>query len=102
MPQMWWHWKRTRKPLVAISVFSENKNTSDATQGNLSSTLAPKGYTIPTEAVFEELVNAGNLEVVPQSTSLGGNLQLRAYQDGGFRVAIHLSAYGWILGWREP
>lgn len=33
--------------------------------------MAPKGYTIPTDAVFEELVNAGNLEVVPQSTSLG-------------------------------
>ena len=49
---------------------SEKKSTSDATQ-DLSSTLAPEGYTIPTDAVFEELVNAGNLEVVPQSTSLG-------------------------------
>lgn len=49
---------------------SEKKSTSDATQ-DLSSTLAPTGYTIPTDAVFEELVNAGNLEVVPQSTSLG-------------------------------
>lgn len=49
---------------------SEKKSTSDANQ-DLSSTLAPTGYTIPTDAVFEELVNAGNLEVVPQSTSLG-------------------------------
>lgn len=49
---------------------SEKKSTSDANQ-DLSSALAPAGYTIPTDAVFEELVNAGNLEVVPQSTSLG-------------------------------
>lgn len=49
---------------------SEKQNTSDANQ-DLSSDLAPAGYTIPTDAVFEELVNAGNLEVVPQSTSLG-------------------------------
>ena len=49
---------------------SEKKSTSDASQ-DLSSALAPEGYTIPTDAVFEELVNAGNLEVVPQSTSLG-------------------------------
>lgn len=49
---------------------SEKKSTSDANQ-DLSSVLAPAGYTIPTDAVFEELVNAGNLEVVPQSTSLG-------------------------------
>lgn len=49
---------------------SKKQNTSDANQ-DLSSTLAPEGYTIPTDAVFEELVKAGNLEVVPQSTSLG-------------------------------
>lgn len=49
---------------------SKKQNTSDANQ-DLSSDLAPAGYTIPTDAVFEELVNAGNLEVVPQSTSLG-------------------------------
>ena len=49
---------------------SKKQNTSDANQ-DLSSVLAPEGYTIPTDAVFEELVNAGNLEVVPQSTSLG-------------------------------
>lgn len=49
---------------------SEKQNSKDANQ-DLSSVLAPEGYTIPTDAVFEELVNAGNLEVVPQSTSLG-------------------------------
>lgn len=62
---------KNKKAIGGYFCISENKNTSDATQGNLSSTLAPKGYTIPTDAVFEELVNAGNLEVVPQSTSLG-------------------------------
>lgn len=49
---------------------SKKQNHKDANQ-DLSSVLAPEGYTIPTDAVFEELVNAGNLEVVPQSTSLG-------------------------------
>lgn len=62
---------KNKKAIGGYFCISEKKNTSDATQGNLSSTLAPKDYTIPTDAVFEELVNAGNLEVVPQSTSLG-------------------------------
>ena len=63
--------EKNKKAIGGYFCISEKKNTSDATQGNLSSTLAPEGYTIPTEAVFKELVNAGNLEVVPQSTSLG-------------------------------
>lgn len=63
--------EKNKKAIGGYFCISEKKNTSDATQGNLSSTLAPTGYTIPTDAVFEELVNAGNLEVVPQSTSLG-------------------------------
>lgn len=63
--------EKNKKAIGGYFCISEKKNTSDATQGDLSSTLAPKGYTIPTDAVFEELVNAGNLEVVPQSTSLG-------------------------------
>lgn len=63
--------EKNKKAIGGYFCISEKKNTSDATQGNLSSTLAPIGYTIPTDAVFEELVNAGNLEVVPQSTSLG-------------------------------
>lgn len=61
---------KNKKAIGGYFCISEKKSTSDATQ-DLSSTLAPTGYTIPTEAVFEELVNAGNLEVVPQSTSLG-------------------------------
>lgn len=61
---------KNKKAIGGYFCISEKKSTSDATQ-DLSNTLAPKGYTIPTDAVFEELVNAGNLEVVPQSTSLG-------------------------------
>ena len=62
--------EKNQKAIGGYFCISEKKSTSDATQ-DLSSTLAPTGYTIPTDAVFEELVNAGNLEVVPQSTSLG-------------------------------
>lgn len=62
--------EKNNKAIGGYFYISEKKSTSDATQ-DLSSTLAPTGYTIPTDAVFEELVNAGNLEVVPQSTSLG-------------------------------
>ena len=61
---------KNKKAIGGYFCISGKKSTSDATQ-DLSSTLAPTGYTIPTDAVFEELVNAGNLEVVPQSTSLG-------------------------------
>lgn len=62
--------ENNKKAIGGYFCISKKQNTSDANQ-NLSSVLAPEGYTIPTDAVFEELVNAGNLEVVPQSTSLG-------------------------------
>ena len=62
--------KKNKKAIGGYFCISKKQNTSDANK-DLSSVLAPKGYTIPTDAVFEELVNAGNLEVVPQSTSLG-------------------------------
>lgn len=62
--------EKNTKAIGGYFCISEKKSTSDANQ-DLSSALAPEGYTIPTDAVFEELVNAGNLEVVPQSTSLG-------------------------------
>ena len=62
--------EKNEKAIGGYFCISEKKSTSDASQ-DLSSALAPEGYTIPTDAVFEELVNAGNLEVVPQSTSLG-------------------------------
>lgn len=62
--------KENKKAIGGYFCISEKQNQKDANQ-DLSSVLAPEGYTIPTDAVFEELVNAGNLEVVPQSTSLG-------------------------------
>ena len=62
--------KKNKKAIGGYFCISKKQNTSDANQ-DLSSDLAPKGYTIPTDAVFEELVNADNLEVVQQSTSLG-------------------------------
>lgn len=62
--------EKNEKAIGGYFCISKKQNTSDANQ-DLSSDLAPTGYTIPTDAVFEELVNAGNLEVVPQSTSLG-------------------------------
>lgn len=62
--------EKNKKAIGGYFCISKKQSTSDANQ-DLSSALAPEGYTIPTEAVFEELVNAGNLEVVPQSTSLG-------------------------------
>lgn len=62
--------EKNKKVIGGYFCISKKQSTSDANQ-DLSSALAPEGYTIPTDAVFEELVNAGNLEVVPQSTSLG-------------------------------
>lgn len=62
--------EKNKKAIGGYFCISKKQNASDANQ-DLSSVLAPEGYTIPTDAVFEELVNAGNLEVVPQSTSLG-------------------------------
>lgn len=62
--------EKNKKAIGGYFCISKKQNTSDANK-DLSSVLAPKGYTIPTDAVFEELVNADNLEVVPQSTSLG-------------------------------
>lgn len=50
---------------------SENKNTSDVKQGNLSSTLSPKGFEIPEKSVFEDLIAKGTLNTEIRTTSLG-------------------------------
>ena len=50
---------------------SENKNSSDAKQGNLSSELSPKGFEIPDKSVFEDLVAKGTLNTEIRTTSLG-------------------------------
>ena len=50
---------------------SENKNYSDAKQGNLSSKLSPEGFEIPDKSVFEDLVAKGTLNTKIRTTSLG-------------------------------
>lgn len=50
---------------------SDNKNESDAKQGNLSSELSPDGFEIPDKSVFEDLVDAGTLITKTSSTTLG-------------------------------
>ena len=50
---------------------SENKNYSDAKQGNLSSELSPKGFEIPEKSVFEDLIAKGTLKTEVRHTALG-------------------------------
>ena len=50
---------------------SENKNYSDAKQGNLSSELSPKGFEIPEKSVFEDLIANGTLKTEVRHTALG-------------------------------
>lgn len=50
---------------------SENKNTSDVKQGNLSSTLSPKGFEIPEKSVFEDLIANDTLKTEVRHTALG-------------------------------
>ena len=50
---------------------SENKNTSDIKQGNLSSTLSPKGFEIPEKSVFEDLIANDTLKTEVRHTALG-------------------------------
>ena len=90
--------EKNKKAIGGYFCISEKKSTSDATQ-DLSSTLAPEGYTIPTDAVFEELVNAGNLEVVPQSTSLGETYNcVRIKTVGSELPYIYLPMGGFLEG----
>lgn len=50
---------------------SENKNSTDATKGNLSSELSPEGFEIPDKSVFEDLVNAKRFKTETRQTALG-------------------------------
>lgn len=50
---------------------SEDKNSTDATLGNLSSELSPDGFQIPDKSVFEDLVNAKRLKTETRQTALG-------------------------------
>ena len=50
---------------------STDKNTSDIKQGNLSSTLSPKGFEIPEKSVFEDLIANDTLKTEVRHTALG-------------------------------
>ena len=50
---------------------SENKNSSDATKGNLSSELSPDGFEIPDRFVFEDLIANYTLKTEVRHTALG-------------------------------
>lgn len=50
---------------------SEDKNSTDATLGNLSSELSPDGFQIPDKSVFEDLVNAKRLKTETRQSALG-------------------------------
>ena len=90
--------EKNKKAIGGYFCISEKQNSKDANQ-DLSSTLAPTGYTIPTDAVFEELVNAGNLEVVPQSTSLGETYNcVRIKTVGSELPYIYLPMGGFLEG----
>ena len=50
---------------------STDKKESDVKQGNLSSTLSPKGFEIPDRSVFEDLMAQGTLKTEKCHTALG-------------------------------
>lgn len=50
---------------------SENKTSPDATKGNLSSELSPKGFEIPDKSVFEDLIANDTLKTEVRHTALG-------------------------------
>ena len=50
---------------------SENKNSSDVKQGNLSSELSPAGFEIPDRFVFEDLIANDTLKTEVRHTALG-------------------------------
>ena len=50
---------------------SENKNESDAKQGNLSSVLSPEGFEIPKKSVFKDLIANDTLKTEVRHTGLG-------------------------------
>lgn len=90
--------EKNKKAIGGYFCISKKQSTSDANQ-DLSSALAPEGYTIPTDAVFEELVNAGNLEVVPQSTSLGETYNCVRIKTVDFELPyIYLPMGGFLEG----
>lgn len=76
---------------------SENKNTSDAKQGNLSSTLSPEGFEIPEKSVFEDLIEKGTLKTEIRTTSLGESYYCTYMETTESKLATIYLPYGGYL-----
>ena len=76
---------------------SENKNSSDATKGNLSSELSPKGFEIPDKSVFEDLVNAGRLKTKTRQTALGESYYCTYMETTDSKLGTIYLPYGGYL-----
>lgn len=76
---------------------SENKNSSDATQGNLSSVLSPDGFEIPDKSVFEDLVNAGTLKTETRHTALGESYYCTYMETTDSKLGTIYLPYGGYL-----
>ena len=63
--------KNNKGAIGGYFMISENKNTSDAKKGNLSTALSPEGFEIPDMSVFEDLIAGKTLKTEPRSTTLG-------------------------------
>ncbi len=76
---------------------SENKNSSDATKGNLSSELSPEGFEIPDKSVFEDLVNAGRLKTETRQTALGESYYCTYMETTDSKLGTIYLPYGGYL-----
>ena len=63
--------KNNKSAIGGYFKISENKNSSDATKGNLSSELSPDGFEIPDRFVFEDLIANDTLKTEVRHTALG-------------------------------
>lgn len=76
---------------------SENKNSTDATQGSLSSELSPDGFEIPDKSVFEDLVNAGRLKTKTRQTALGESYYCTYMETTDSKLGTIYLPYGGYL-----
>lgn len=76
---------------------SENKNTSDAKQGNLSAALSPKGFEIPEKSVFKDLIANGTLKTEIRTTSLGESYYCTYMETTESKLATIYLPYGGYL-----
>lgn len=76
---------------------SENKNSSDATKGNLSSELSPDGFQIPDKSVFEDLLNAKRLKTETRQTALGESYYCTYMETTDSKLGTIYLPYGGYL-----